>query len=160
MTRTEPLFSVREVRPTDGAAVLSMYARCSRQTRYSRWLTPASTFPEPYLRSLLSCSSEQLAVVAACDRHPSHVLGLASAALTSDGWRELGLLVEDRYQAQGVGRLMLDALVALLDPSEGLCAYALPENRWLFDKLARFGTVTIRHEYGMSGVRVVRAQAA
>src|SRR5262249_35283682 len=95
-----------------------------------------------------------IALVAVCDRQPDGVIGLASAALTPDGRRELGLLVEDRYQTQGIGMLMLNSLIGLLDRDEDLCASALYENRWLIAKLARFGTLTTRHDHGIIHSRV------
>ena len=147
---------VRQIRPTDRAAVLRMHARCSRETRVSRWLAPASEIPVSYLRSLMADTADHIAVVALADRQPGCVVGLASAALTSDGQRELGVLVEDRYQAQGVGRLMFDFLVALLDPTEPLCAYSLTKNRWFLAKLTRFGTLRIDHDFGVSHARVDR----
>jgi hypothetical protein len=146
----------RPIRPTDAAAVLSMHERCSRETRYGRWLTPAAHFPGSYLRSVLAGTAEQIAVVAICERQPDEVVGLASAALTSDGKRELGILVEDRCQARGIGSLLLDSLLALLDPNEDLYAFSLTENRWLLDKLTRYGTVTIRHDHGVSQAYVGR----
>lgn len=137
-----------------------MHARCSRQTRYSRWLSPCTTFPRSYLRSLLAGTAEHIAVVAVTDGQPDEVIGLASAALTSVGRRELGILVEDRYQAQGVGKLMLGRLIELLDPTEPICAYALAENRWLLGKLARLGTLTFHHDSGLIEVDVDRATHA
>ena len=106
-----------------------MHARCSRQTRYSRWLAPSTAFPQSYLHSLLAGTAAHIAVVAVADGQPDDVIGLASAALTSVGRRELGILVEDRYQAQGVGKLMLGRLMELVDPTEPICAFALAENK-------------------------------
>ena len=54
---------------------------------------------------------------------------------------------------------MLDALAELLDSSEDLYAFALSDNRWVFDKLAHLGTLAIHHEYGLSDVRVLRGSA-
>jgi GNAT superfamily N-acetyltransferase len=99
-------------------------------------------------------AADHIAVVATVDSRPGRLIGLASAALTSDGSRELGLLVEDQYQAQGIGTMMMDALRDSLDPDEPLCAYALAENRWLLGKLARFGALTIDHEFGVFYARV------
>ena len=146
---------MRPTRFSDRAAVLEMHERCSRQTRYSRWLGPSSHFPLTYLHSLLAGVPEHLAVVAVADGQPERVIGLASAALASDRW-ELGILVEDRHQAQGTGRLMLDSLMELLDPNESLYASSLSVNRWLLGKLARFGSVRISHDLGVSHAYVDR----
>lgn len=148
---------VRRLRSTDRAAVLAMHARCSRETHYSRWLAPCTNVPVSYLQSLLAGTAKHVAVVAVADCQPGGVIGLASAALTSDGAWELGVLVEDRYQAQGVCRLMLDSLLELLDRDAPICAYALVENHWLLQKLERFGTLTFHHDFGLSHARVERA---
>ena len=132
-----------------------MHARCSRETRYSRWLGPSSHFPLTYLQSLLAGAPEHLAVVAVADGQPERVIGLASAALASGRW-ELGILVEDRHQAQGTGTLMLDTLMGLLDQNEPVYASSLSANRWLLAKLARFGTVRISHDFGVSHAHVDR----
>ena len=113
-----------------------------------------------HLRSVLAGTIQQIVVVAACDELPERVVGIASAALTSDGTREIGVLVEDRYQAQGIGRSMLDCLIGLLDPSEHLSAISSAENRWLLRKLARYGTVTLHHEYGLIRARIDRPISA
>jgi GNAT superfamily N-acetyltransferase len=147
---------VRPFRRTDRDAVLRMHARCSRATRTCRWLAPSPDFPLSYLRSLLAVTADHIAVVAVTDTQPSEVIGLASAALTSDcGW-ELGVLVEDRFQAQGIGRLMVDRLIELIGPTDPLCAYLLTENRWLLGKLARFGALRISHDTGVSHASVDR----
>jgi GNAT superfamily N-acetyltransferase len=136
-----------------------MHERCSRATGYYRWLGPSPVFPKAYLRSLLAGTCEHIALVAISDGQPGNAVGLASAALTSDGWRELGLLVEDRYQAQGIGMLMLNTLVDLLDRDEDLCASVLFENHWLLAKLARFGAIVAHIDQGVIHARVSRTHA-
>lgn len=158
-TRRRPSVHVRRLRPTDGAALLGMHERCSLATRYSRWLTSNPAFPTLYLRSLLACTTEHIAVVAVCDRQPEEVIGLASAALGSDGWRELGFLVEDRFQTCGIGTLMLDSLMDLLDRNGHLCALALFQNRWMVSKLARVGTVTTQHDGSIIHMRIYNREA-
>jgi len=100
-------------------------------------------------------NADHVAVVAVASE-AGGVIGLASAGLTSDGSREVGILVEDHHQAQGVGRMMLDSLMGLLDPDEPVCACSFPENRWLLGKLARFGTLTIHHDSGLIHAHVER----
>lgn len=131
-----------------------MHERCSLATRYSRWLAPSSIFPERYLRSVLAGEPEHIAVVAVCG---SRIVGLASAASTSDGWRELGFLIEDQYQGQGIGGMMLTLLMDLIGPQEGMLVSALFENQWLLGKLSRFGTVVAHLDNGIIDARVIRA---
>jgi hypothetical protein len=156
-TRRSPLVALRRVRPNDGPALIRMHQRCGLATRYSRWLAPSSVFPESYLRSLLACRPEHIAIVAVCSGHVSRIVGLASAAATSDGSRELGILIEDQYQRLGIGRTMLGALMNLIGPDEGLQVSALFENQWLVDKLSRFGTVVTHLDNGVIDARVIRS---
>ncbi|OBK84656.1 GNAT family N-acetyltransferase [Mycobacterium sp. 1165178.9] len=141
---------------TDRAALVAMHGRCSRATRYSRWLAPSAIFPQRYLRSLLAGGNEHFAVVAVLDSQPGDVVGFASAALVSDDIRELGFLVEDRYQTRGIGTMMLESLIDLCGQHEGLCVSALADNYWLLGKLARFGTVVSGMDHGIIHARVVR----
>ena len=154
-----PCVNVRRMTAADRSAVLRMHARCSRETRNSRWMGPSTNFPLAYLRSLLAGGAEHIGVVSVADCELKCVIGLASAAMTSDGCWELGVLVEDRFQAQGIGRLMMDFVMELLDPHQPVCAYSLTENRWLLAKLARFGTVKIHHDFDVSSAWVDRAPA-
>jgi GNAT superfamily N-acetyltransferase len=151
-----PLTRVRPIRSADRDAVLRMHMRCSRETRYLRWLAPVLDVPRSYLSSVLAGTADHIAVVAVADREPAGVVGLASAALTSTGWRELGFLVEDRFQAQGVGNQMMGSLIDLLDPDESICAYSLIENRWSLSKLARYGAPRFSYEAGVSLARIDR----
>lgn len=153
--RRHPL-RIRRLRRADGAAVLRMHERCSPATRYARWLGPGSTFPSAYLRSLMADVAEHPALVATCPGRPGEVAGLASAAWTPQGCWELGLLVEDRYQRSGIGTLLLTRLVDLVGPEAELCASALFANGALLAKLARFGTLSLHHDSGISHARVVR----
>ncbi|MCA2242447.1 GNAT family N-acetyltransferase [Mycobacterium sp. WUMAC-067] len=147
---------IRQLRRTDGAALVAMHCRCGLATRYSRWLASSAIFPETYLRSLLDGGNEHFAVVAVPEGHPGHVVGFASAALVSDNCRELGFLVEDRYQMRGIGTVMLESLIDLLGPHEDLCVSAVADNHWLLGKLARFGTVVSGMDHGVIHARVVR----
>lgn len=151
-----PLVRVRKVCVTDGAALVAMHGRCSPATRYSRWLAPSAIFPQRYLQSLLAGGNEHFAVVAVLDSRPGDVVGFASAALVSDGFRELGFLVEDRYQTRGIGSMMLESLIDLCGHHEGLCVSALADNYWLLGKLAKFGTVVSGMDHGIIRARVVR----
>lgn len=154
-----PRAYVRRITAADRTAVLRMHTRCSRETRNSRWMGPSATFPPAYLCSLLAGGAEHIGVVAVADREPECVIGLASAAMASDGCWELGVLVEDRFQAQGIGRLMMDFVMEHLDPHQPVCAYSLTQNRWLLAKLARFGPVRIHHDFDVSSAWVDRASA-
>ncbi|ORX01493.1 hypothetical protein AWC29_22860 [Mycobacterium triplex] len=154
--RRSSLVCLRRARSSDGPALLRMHERCSLATRYARWLAPSPIFPAAYLRSVLAGGPEYVAIVAACSGRPSRVVGLASAALTSEGDRELGFLIEDHYQGLGIGTAMLVALMDLIGPDQGLVVSAHFENHWLLDKLLQFGTVVTHTDHGVIDARVFR----
>jgi GNAT superfamily N-acetyltransferase len=120
----------------------------------ARWLGLSSQFPTPYLDGVLACSPDHIAIVGVIE---GQLIGLASAALTLDGTREVALLVEDRHQGAGIGMKMLDALVDSLGMHEDLCADALFENRRLLRKLARYGTVRLTCACGVCHACVARS---
>ncbi|WAJ43689.1 hypothetical protein OK015_21235 [Mycobacterium sp. Aquia_216] len=120
-------------------------------------MAPSSIFPGSYLRSLLACSPEHIAIAAVCGGRSSRIVGLASAAATPDGCRELGFLIEDQYQRLGIGNAMLSTLMNLIGPDEGLQVSALFENHWLVGKLSRFGTVVTHLDNNIIDARVIRA---
>lgn len=131
-----------------------MHDRCGAASRFARWLGHRSDIPKLYLDEAVSGSSDHIAVVAAID--DEQLVGMASAALTQDRKRDIGVLVEDRHQSVGIGTMLLDALVGNIDTHQCLCADALLKNRGLLTKLSRFGTVVMTLEYGIVHASVTR----
>ena len=85
--------------------LVDMHERCSPATRYARWHGHTKRFPPSYLARLLA---EDIAVVA---RRGGCVIGFASAAQAGPHTWEIGLLVEDDWQHQGVGGQLLTEIV-------------------------------------------------
>ena len=129
---------VRELDAADVDELIAMHDRCSPESRFRRWHGHLRVFPKSYLAALLAGDGEQLTVVAyAGDR----MVGFASAARTADTTRELGVLVEDAWQRRGIGRLLIDAVVALCR-SRGttlLAAEVLAADARLLDVLRHYG---------------------
>ncbi|MGN6869886.1 MAG: GNAT family N-acetyltransferase [Solirubrobacteraceae bacterium] len=90
----------------DADEVVAMHGRCSPATRYARWHGHTKRFPPSYLARLLA---DDVAIVA---RRGGYVIGLASAAQVGPDTWEIGLLVEDEWQHQGVGGQLLTEIVA------------------------------------------------
>jgi hypothetical protein len=103
---------VRGVRPTDLAAIATFHGRCSRQTLLQRYRHAGSA---PSLPALTLAMAEPLllAVLSA----PGKVVGLGSAVLPNpaDRWStEIGLIVQDDDQGQGIGTALARHLAASL----------------------------------------------
>lgn len=105
---------VRPIRPGDLPALRSMFGRCSPETRHRRFHGCVTELPAAYLRRCLGGGPEAHAafVAEAVIDGAVRLVGLAGAGPVpgAPGVRELGALVEDRWQRQGVGRLLTAAV--------------------------------------------------
>jgi len=136
---------IRPALPDDAEPLGAMHTRCSLDTRIARWHAPIRAIPASYLSEVTGCRPSHAAVVAARSGTPGEIIGLASACLVSpDAW-ELGMLVEDAFQRQGVGRAMLSALVDEVVRRGGreLLAVSLDERRTVLHGLHELGPVTL-----------------
>jgi GNAT superfamily N-acetyltransferase len=144
---------IRPAQPGDRTAILAMHDRCSEESRNGRWLGHVPRIPDRYLAAVLAGSADHLALVATV---AIDVVGLASASATSDGKREIGLLVEDSHQGAGIGTLLLETLMEHVGATEDLCADIRFQNRRLLAKLARYGTVAASYQCGVCHACVTR----
>lgn len=136
---------VRSALPCDADALRAMHDRCSLDTRIARWHAPIRVIPASYLAEVSGNVSHHAAVVATQPTAPYEVIGLASACLVAPGAWELGMLVEDAHQRQGVGRAMLRALVDEVVRRGGreLVAISLDERRSVLHSLDAVGPVSL-----------------
>jgi GNAT superfamily N-acetyltransferase len=114
----------RAARPGDRAKLDAMYRRCGPVTRYLRWGGFLRQLPEQYVAGCLAGDSQRhdalvveapaAARAAPRDGGARQLVALASAArvagVTGAPTVEIGLLVEDRWQGQGIGRRLLHEL--------------------------------------------------
>lgn len=135
---------IRPALPCDVEALVAMHDRCSLDTRIARWHAPIRRIPASYLAEVTGCAATHPAVVANRTAPPYDLVGLASACLVSPEAWELGMLVEDAFQRQGVGRAMLRVLVEEVVRRGGreLLAVSLEERRSVLRSLRGLGTVT------------------
>jgi GNAT superfamily N-acetyltransferase len=98
--------TVRAVRRQDAAALARMMDRCSPRTRFERFHGVVDGLPAEYLRRCLE-GDRQEAVVA--ETLTGELVGLASTGPVrgEPDVVELGVLVEDRWQGRGIGRLLI-----------------------------------------------------
>ena len=134
---------LRPALPGDADALVAMHDRCSLETRIARWHAPIRGIPARYLAEVTSCAPGHPAVVAAKTSQPYELVGLASACLVSPDVWELGMLVEDARQRQGIGRAMLRVLVddVIRRGARELLAVSLDERRSVLRNLHELGPV-------------------
>jgi GNAT superfamily N-acetyltransferase len=107
---TAVIEAIRPVRPDDAAELDALMARCSLDTRYRRFFAPVRSMPIEYRDGVLAgdpCRHDALVV----QQPTGEIIALASLVAAPAG-AELGLLVEDRWQRQGLGTTLVHELVA------------------------------------------------
>lgn len=100
---------VRRARPADAAALGRMLDRCSPRTRYERFHGVVEAIPPGYLRRCLHGDGQEARVA---ELVTGELVGLASTGPVAPEVCELGVLVEDRWQGKGIGRLLAADLMA------------------------------------------------
>jgi GNAT superfamily N-acetyltransferase len=149
------LLRTRQAVPADREALARMFERCTASTRYRRFHGPVKAIPERYLAEALSGSPFHYALVAflepasavqAAGALSGGIVALASCRLVEEGAAELGILVEDAWQRQGLGTRLVDELVAHASASglSVLEAQLLAEQAWITSLLRPHGTCRLR----------------
>jgi RimJ/RimL family protein N-acetyltransferase len=130
---------IRHVSEDDQLELTEMLARCSSQSRYRRFHGFVHDFPEPYFTGALKGDPDHFALVA---ETPTRIVALGSCVLTSEDTCEIGILVEDSCQRQGIGTRLLDMLVDYAG-ERTVMATVLPDNTWIFPVLRRHEKIKI-----------------
>lgn len=100
---------IRDVSPADIVAVDELLVGLSRDSAYQRFMAVATRAQaEGYSRTLVDPARTQDAVVAEAQ---GRLVGVASTHLLPDGSAEFAIAVDDRRQHDGLGTLLLEALV-------------------------------------------------
>lgn len=134
MTTTVLAVHIRHADRDDRLNLADMLLRCSPDTRYRRFHGFLEAFPEPYFSGALAGSPDHIALVA---ETPTRIVALASSVRG-----ELGVLVEDSYQRQGIGTRLLKTLIDY--SGHGLfTASVLPDQPWILPVLRRHPKITI-----------------
>ena len=130
--RTENAVLVRPVSPEDEEGLRRMLSRLSRESVQMRFHAPLPQAPEWAVAMFANSDrryGESLVAVAA-----GEVVGHAMYVREGDG-AEFAIVVEDRCQARGIGKLLLSALAERAG-REGIKCFTgavLGENRRMFD---------------------------
>lgn len=167
------LLAVRQAASTDRDALISMFERCTLETRYRRFHAPVKRIPERYLAEALSGTPLHYALVAWAaqvadadadvgrrasragqgashvapgqEARPPEIVALASCRLIDEGAAELGVLIEDAWQRQGLGTSLIGDLVAHASGIglRVLKAQLLAEQAWIAGLLRPYGTCRV-----------------
>ncbi|WNI16369.1 GNAT family N-acetyltransferase [Actinacidiphila sp. ITFR-21] len=108
------LWSVAPAHPGDRPALADLFTACSPETIRLRFFGRLRAWPRDYLDGALAGPPEQHDSVVAYRSGRTHLLGMASLATPCDAGPdvgELGVLVADPWQRQGVGTAMLELLL-------------------------------------------------
>lgn len=137
--------AVRAYVPTDHAAVTDMAARCSDRTLHRRFHAPVAHLSLDRVTELLTASGAIGVLVAV---HGRSVVGVGTLHRRGQSDAEMAVLVEDDWQAGGVGSDLTSALfdLARRHHVDAIVADVLREPRYLVDGLRRHNpaaTVTV-----------------
>mgnify|MGYP003694359547 CR=1 FL=1 len=104
---------IRPLRPDEEGPVRELDARLSMRTRYLRFLSPMPALPDSLLRLLVTvdyrCRLSLIAEVEASGRR--EVIALGSFGAIDSGTAEVGLVVSDAWQRQGIGTILARAIL-------------------------------------------------
>jgi L-amino acid N-acyltransferase YncA len=130
--------AIRPVRPADLAGLRNFFAGLSTQTRYLRFFAPVT--PSAALLRLLSGATDTTYAVVATQGDV--IIGHAMAADRADhcGARktDIGVVVADTWQGQGVGSALVRALITMAQ-ARGVTSVAmdvLPSNHQVLAMIA------------------------
>ncbi len=147
----------RPVQMADADLIVEMHRRSSEKTIYSRYHSPRVPTWQEIVQICQLNGENGRAIVAATGGKKPAVVGLAYYILSAPDTAEIALLVEDRYQGQGVGKRLLKLLTALAI-AQGICffeAFVLPTNRRMFHLLHQTGQVVQNKlDYGTREMRI------
>lgn len=104
---------IRPLRPLEEEPLHELFDHLSPRTRLLRFLSPMPALPDSLARTLARVDyRRQLALVAEYDNPlATEILGLASFAALDDSRAEVGLVVRDDWQRQGLGTELADRLL-------------------------------------------------
>lgn len=142
--------TLRPLQPGDAEIERRFVTGLSERTRYNRLLGGARKITDEYIRSLIEVDQRRdtaLAAVTMLDR-AELIIGVARYVVDADGRAcEFALVIADAWQGRGVGRRMLEKLVAVAR-ARGLAEIygdVLSTNRPMLELARRLGFAVKRH---------------
>ena len=106
---------LRLTRPSDAPLVRDFLERLSPETRQRRFLSPMPRVTQAAVDHFTFFDPRERRVIAAstlrdgCEK----IIGLGDVSFVSTGIAEMGLVVEEEHQSQGIGGLVTEAIASL-----------------------------------------------
>jgi acetyltransferase len=133
--------TLRPIRPEDEPALTALYERLSPQTAYQRFFTVMRRLPPDWVHILANVDYDRRMAIVALGPG-GELIGVARYVYDERAQEaEIAIVIEDRWQAQGLGTRLLGELVGYAE-ARGIRrfrAYVLADNLRMF-KLIRRGT--------------------
>lgn len=152
---------IRALRRGEYGPVRELWARLSLRTRYLRFFSPMPVLPDSLLRMLADVNDpRRLALVAELDNaEGGDVVALGNVGASDDDRAEVGLVVADAWQRQGIG-VALGATLLQAAEVRGYHRFVVhglwdnPALRPLLNHLAE--VVSTNTRFGVSEITFVR----
>jgi RimJ/RimL family protein N-acetyltransferase len=108
--------SIRLTRPSDAPRVRAFLERLSPEARLTRFLVPMPEIEESTVNHFTFYNPRERLVLAATAplAGVEEIVGMADIVLVDTGVAELGVVVDDEHQGQGVGRALTEAVASLV----------------------------------------------
>ncbi|MBI3637262.1 MAG: GNAT family N-acetyltransferase [Candidatus Rokubacteria bacterium] len=140
---------VRPIRADDAGRLVELYDRLSRHTAYQRFFTIMKRLPPDWATLLASVDYQRrLALVAEAETPDGiQIIAVARYEPTERADTvEVAFVVQDNWQGHGLGRRLLDDLLAAAEARghPRFCAWVLGDNYRMLDLLTRFTRVESR----------------
>jgi acetyltransferase len=159
--RTGVSLRLRAIRPDDAPRLMALFGRLSPRTIYLRFFTVRALRLEDATALATVDGHDRVAIVA--DRgtgQPDDLVGVARYGVARDDPApDIALVVEDAWQSQGLGSILLDELLRAAEARGFVTFHAdvLAENRRMLRLVARYGNILERtSEYGVVTLRFRR----
>jgi acetyltransferase len=157
---------LRLTRPSDAPRVRTFLERLSPETRLRRFLVAMPEVDEATVnRFTFYNPRERLVLAATTPLSRVEIVGLADVALVDTGVAELGVVVDDAHQDQGIGTALTEALASLAMSygATHLKAEMLDHNERMLHLMKRLGATveTVENGHRVSFTRLpLRARRA
>jgi RimJ/RimL family protein N-acetyltransferase len=139
---------LRPIAPDDAPGLIALSRRLSPRTIYQRFFTVRELRPEDAAALSSVDGHDRVAMVA--DRGPGgpdDLIGVARYGVAGDDPApDIGVVVDDAWQGQGLGSILLNELL-YVGEAQGFVTFradVLAENRRMLRLLARYGTILQR----------------
>jgi RimJ/RimL family protein N-acetyltransferase len=141
---------LRPIRPDDEPRLVALFHRLSRRTVYQRFFRAYDRLPEHWYRQFANVDYRTRLALVAEDESPAGPLLRAVARYEpgdAPGTTEIAMVVEDGWQNRGLGRVMLDALLAAAETRDRrrFTADVLAENQPMLRLLSHLAEIRHRH---------------